>query len=165
MTSSMRSAVDDEDAMHIMSDRLGHDMSRYPLDGPVPELPRSERIQGYSDVLLARARRAGHTLRDLYNLFAAARGHAVVCGSPGQIADMMAEWFQRRACDGFVLLPACFPAALDDFVDAVVPLLRARGLFRTEYDGTTLRSHLGLPVPENRYRVGGTSGIEDLAPG
>ena len=152
--------VDDAAAMHLMSDRLGHDMSRYPLDGPVPELPRSEHIQGYSDVHIARARRAGHTLRDLYNLFAAARGHAVACGAPQQIADMMEEWFRSRACDGFVLLPAYFPAGLDEFVDEVVPILRARGLFRTEYEGSTLRSHLDLPVPDNRYSVGHGSDIE-----
>ena len=151
--------VDDEGAMRVMTDRLGHDMSRYPLDAPVPDLPRSDRIQGYSEVLVTRARRAGHTLRDLYNLFAAARGHAVVCGSPEQIAGMMEEWFRTRACDGFILLPAYFPAGLDEFVDAVVPLLQARGVFRSEYEGPTLRSHLGLPVPENRYRARGRSGI------
>ena len=129
--------VDDAAAMHIMSDRLGHDMSRYSLDAPIPELPRSKHIHGYSDVHIARARRAGHTLRDLYNLFAAARGHAVACGAPEQIADTMEEWFRSRACDGFVLLPAYFPAGLDEFVDEVVPILQARGLFRTEYEGST----------------------------
>ena len=72
---------------------------------------------------------------------------------------MMEKWFRSRACDGFVLLPAYFPAGLDEFVDEVVPILRARGVFRTEYEGTTLRSHLGLPVPENRYSAGRSSGI------
>ena len=143
--------IDDESAMSTMSNRLGHDMSRYPLDGPVPALPRSERIQGYSDVLIARARRAGHTLRDLYNLFAVARGYAMACGGPEQVADTMEEWFRARACDGFVLVPAHFPEGLDDFIDAVVPVLQARGLFRTEYRGCTLREHFGLPVPANRH--------------
>ncbi len=152
--------VDDSAAMHLMSDRLGYDMSRFSLDAPVPDLPRSEHIHGYVDVHIARARRAGHTLRDLYNLFAAARGHAVFCGTPEQTADMMEEWFRGRACDGFVLLPAYFPAGLDEFVDEVVPILQQRGLFRTEYEGATLRSHLGLPVPANRYSARQSSGIE-----
>ena len=143
--------VDDESAMRTMSDRLGRDMSRFPLDGPVPDLPRSERIQGYSDVLVTRARRAGHTLRDLYHLFAVARGYAMACGSPEQVADMMEEWFRGRACDGFILVPAHFPEAFDDFVRDVVPLLQARGLLRAGYGGRTLREHLGLPVPENRH--------------
>lgn len=150
--------VDDSAAMHLMSDRLGYDMSRYSLDEPVPDLPRSEHIHGYVDVHIARARKAGQTLRDLYNLFAAARGHAVVSGAPEQVADMMEEWFRARACDGFVLLPAYFPAGLDEFVDEVVPILQKRGLFRTEYEGTTLRSQLGLPVPENRYSAQRGSG-------
>ena len=152
--------VDDAAAMHLMSDRLGYDMSRYSLDAPVPDLPRSRHIHGYIDVHIARARKAGHTLRDLYNLFAAARGHAVVCGAPEQIADMMEEWFRSRACDGFVLLPAYFPAGLDEFVDQIIPILQARGLFRTEYEGATLRSHLDLPVPANRYTVKRDIGIE-----
>ena len=121
--------VDDSAAMHLMSDRLGYDMSRYSLDEPVPDLPRSEHIHGYVDVHIARAREAGQTLRDLYNLFAAARGHAVFCGTPEQTADMMEEWFRGGACDGFVLLPAYFPAGLDEFVDEVVPILqRARAV-------------------------------------
>lgn len=143
--------VDDQSAMRTMSERLGHDMSRFPLDGPVPDLPRSESVQGYSDVLVTRARRAGHTLRDLYHLFAVARGYAMACGNPEQVADMMEEWFRGGACDGFILVPAHFPEAFDDFVHSVVPLLQARGLFRSEYRGRTLRAHLGLPVPENRH--------------
>ena len=80
-----------------------------------------------------------------------ARGYAMACGGPEQVADTMEEWFRARACDGFVLVPAHFPEGLDDFIDAVVPVLQARGLFRTEYRGCTLREHFGLPVPANRH--------------
>jgi alkanesulfonate monooxygenase SsuD/methylene tetrahydromethanopterin reductase-like flavin-dependent oxidoreductase (luciferase family) len=85
------------------------------------------------------------TLRDLYNLTAAARGHWVLCGTPKRIADTLEEWFVEEAADGFNVLPPYFPGALADFVDLVVPELQARGLFRREYEGTTLRDHFGLP--------------------
>jgi alkanesulfonate monooxygenase SsuD/methylene tetrahydromethanopterin reductase-like flavin-dependent oxidoreductase (luciferase family) len=85
------------------------------------------------------------TLRDLYNLTAAARGHWVLCGTPKCIADTLEEWFVEEAADGFNVLPPYFPGALIDFVDLVVPELQARGLFRREYEGTTLRGHFGLP--------------------
>ena len=84
------------------------------------------------------------TLRDLYNLTAAARGHWVLCGTPQAIADTLEEWFVEGAADGFNILPPYFPGAFDDFVDLVVPELQRRGLFRRDYEGTTLRDHLGL---------------------
>ena len=87
------------------------------------------------------------TLRDLYNLTAAARGHWVLCGTPTRIADTLERWFVEGAADGFNVLPPYFPGALTDFVDLVVPELQARGLFRREYEGTTLRDHFGLARP------------------
>ena len=148
---ALASYVDEHSALRTMSDRIGHDLSGYPLDGPIPDLPLAEHIQGYARMMLTAQYRDNHTLRDLYNLFAVSRGYAVCCGSPEQVADTMQDWFRRQACDGFILVPAHFPEALDDFVDAVVPILQARGLFRRDYEGETLRSHLGLPMPENRY--------------
>ena len=96
-------------------------------------------------MLYETARRENMTLRDLYNLTAAARGHWVLCGTPKRIADTLEEWFVEEAADGFNVLPPYFPGALADFVDLVVPELQARGLFRREYEGTTLRDHFGLP--------------------
>ena len=91
------------------------------------------------------------TLRDLYNLTAAARGHWVLCGSPKTIADALEEWFVSGRADGFMIQPAYFPGGFDDFVEQVVPMLQQRGLFRTEYRGKTLRDHLGVPRPANRF--------------
>jgi alkanesulfonate monooxygenase len=71
----------------------------------------------------------------------------VIYGTPKKIADTMEEWFTGALADGFVVMPAYFPAAFDDFVDNVVPELQRRGLYRKEYEGTTLRSHLGLERP------------------
>jgi len=98
------------------------------------------------------------TLRDLYNLTAAARGHWVICGTPTKIADILEEWFVERAADGYNVLPAHFPGAFADFVDLVVPELQRRGLFRHDYEGTTLRDHFGLarvPAPVRRRQAVG----------
>jgi len=138
--------------------RIGYDVSGYPLDGPVPPPPPSEGGQTFHRVLYEMARRQNMTLRDLYNLTAAARGHWVVCGTPAQVADTLEEWFTSGAADGFNILPPYFPGAFADFVDLVVPELQRRGLFRRAYRGTTLRDHLGLPrvlaPAERREAVG-----------
>ena len=129
-------------ALTLVSHRIGHDISGYPLDGPIPELPPSNNSQSFARTLLDLARREKMTLRDLYNITAAARGHWVICGTPKRIADTLEEWFLAGLADGFMILPAYFPGAFDDFVDLVVPELQRRGLFRTEYAGSTLRDHL-----------------------
>jgi alkanesulfonate monooxygenase SsuD/methylene tetrahydromethanopterin reductase-like flavin-dependent oxidoreductase (luciferase family) len=95
-------------------------------------------------VLYETALREKMTLSDLYNLTAAARGHWVLCGTPQSIADSLEEWFIGKAADGFNILPPYFPGAFADFVDLVVPELQRRGLFRRDYQGRTLRDHLGL---------------------
>ena len=97
------------------------------------------------------ARRENLTIRQIALRVAGARGKAVVRGSPQQIADIMEEWFVNEACDGFNIMPPYLPGALNDFVDLVVPELQRRGLFRTEYEGKTLRENLGLPRPESRH--------------
>jgi FMN-dependent oxidoreductase (nitrilotriacetate monooxygenase family) len=135
-------------AVALVSERLGHDISGYPLDGPIPDFPeKTERGQAFSTTLLEKARREKMTLRDLYNLTAAARGHWVLAGSPKRIAVSLEEWLVGGMADGFMIQPAYFPAAFDEFVDKVVPELQRRGLFRREYGGRTLRDHLGVRRP------------------
>ncbi|MGE3148475.1 MAG: LLM class flavin-dependent oxidoreductase [Pseudorhodoplanes sp.] len=150
--------VDSKSALKTMTERYGHDMSQFPLDGPIPDLPLSEKVQSYVKAAFAKARRENQTLRDLYNNIALARGYVVSCGSVKTVADTMEEWFSEEACDGFILMPAHFPEAFDDFIDMVIPELRRRGLFRTEYAGKTLRENLGLPVPPNRYTLAKEAG-------
>jgi alkanesulfonate monooxygenase SsuD/methylene tetrahydromethanopterin reductase-like flavin-dependent oxidoreductase (luciferase family) len=72
-------------------------------------------------------------------------------GTPEQVADDLESWFVNRAADGFNYMPPTIPDQLEVFVDQVVPILRERGLFRREYEGTTLREHYGLEVPPNQY--------------
>ncbi|WP_149536769.1 LLM class flavin-dependent oxidoreductase [Siccirubricoccus phaeus] len=146
--------LDAENALALVSARIGHDLSGYPLDGPVPELPPTDMSHAFAQTLMSAARRDNMTLRDLYNLVAAARGHWVIYGSPTRIADIMEEWFLTGAADGFVVLPPWFPGQFDAFVDQVIPILQQRGLYRTAYEGTTLRENLGLPRPGSHRGVG-----------
>ncbi len=142
--SRLQSWLTPTNAAVLVSGRIGYDVSGHPLDGPVPPPPPDGSSRTFSRVLYETARRENMTLRDLYNLTAAARGHWVICGTPRRIADILEEWFIEEAADGFNILPPYFPGAFAEFVDMVVPELQRRGLYRREYQGTTLRDHLGL---------------------
>jgi FMN-dependent oxidoreductase (nitrilotriacetate monooxygenase family) len=144
----LTSFIDEKIAMGTISSRFGHDMSKYPLDGPLPDLPKSELSQSYSRVMFSRARRENLTWRQVYNLMAVGRGFIIPCGSPDEVADVMEEWFRKEACDGFIVTPSDFPTGFNTFTDLVIPTLQKRGIFRTEYQGSTLREHLGLPRPQ-----------------
>ena len=143
----LQSYLDSTEGLAMLSQRLGTDMAAYSLDGPVPDLPLPQTSHGFARVMLAKARRENMSLRDLYNLTAAARGHWVLCGSPRTIADTLEKWFVARAADGFNIMPAWFPGGFDDFVDLVVPELQRRGVYRKAYSGVTLREHFGLRKP------------------
>ncbi len=140
-------------AREILSMVLGHvDLSSYPLDGPMPQnLPMSNASQSSFQNVMDIAQKENLTLKEVALRVAGARGKAVVKGSPKDIADQMEEWFREKGCDGFNLMPPFLPGGLDDFVELVLPELRRRGLFRTEYTGRTLREHLGLKRPKSRY--------------
>ena len=147
----LQSFVSGSNAIAILSDRFGQDMSAYDLDGPIPDIALPDSYHSFARVMLAKARRENMTLRDLYNLTAAARGHWVLCGSAENIADTLQQWFDGYAADGFNVMPPYFHEGFEDFVDLVVPILQERGLFRADYAGTTLRHHLGLTRPKNWY--------------
>lgn len=91
------------------------------------------------------------SIRQFYEFVASARGHWTLIGTPEQIVDQLQLWFENEAADGFNVLPPSTPAGLDDFVEFIVPELQRRGLFRTVYEGKTLRENLGLKRPENQY--------------
>ena len=90
------------------------------------------------------------TVRQLLGRLAAGGGHCTMVGTPEQIADQMAHWWRNGGADGFNLMPPALPRDIDDFVDHVVPVLQQRGLFRRDYEGHTLRDHLGLARPPGR---------------
>ena len=130
----------------------GEDLARWDLDAPPPYIPTPPKgINSRAHVVLELARREKFTVRQLYEYLAGARGHWVVVGTPQTIADRMQEWFENGAADGFNVMPPVLPQSLDEFVDLVVPELQRRGLFRTAYEGTTLRENLGLQRPPSRY--------------
>ena len=126
------------------------DLSGYPLDGPVPlDALGVQELRSISAQLVERVKRDRPTIRQLY-LQSGITGSARI-GTPSDIADIMQEWFEAGACDGFNITPATLPGGGEDFVAMVVPELQRRGVFRTEYEGGTLRENLGLRPVVNRY--------------
>ncbi len=126
------------------------DLSGYPVDGPVPE-PVNARVRSIAYNMWNLAQRENMTIRQLYQKKAAGSGGLLLMGSPQDIADSMEEWIAEEAADGFNLTPTHLPHGINDFVELVVPELQRRGVFRTEYEGTTLRENLGLPPNVNRH--------------
>ena len=126
------------------------------LDRQLPaDLPAEDEIEGAKSrytLIVDLARREGLTARELIGRLGGGRGHRTVAGTPEQIADAIEEWFRAGAADGFNIMPPSLPGGLDDFVDTVVPILTRRGLFRHDYETTTLRGHYGLPTPGQRDR-------------
>ena len=133
----------------------GADLSSYDLDGPFPreviddsgERGVGSRFQVVLDII----DREQPTIRQLLHRLAGARGHRVVAGTPEYVADEMQRWHETGAADGFNVMPPWLTGGFDVFVEEVVPILRRRGLFRTEYDGSTLREHYGLDRPASQY--------------
>ena len=134
-------------ALRVLSDRMGQDLTPFPLDAPVPELPPSGMMRGHAEALANLARTHGMTLRELRDYASTSMGHRLLLGTPEQVADGLEEWFVSGAADGFNIMPPWCPGALDDFANEVVPILQKRGLFRREYEGKTLRENLGIPRP------------------
>jgi N-acetyl-S-(2-succino)cysteine monooxygenase len=130
-----------------------HDLDKLPLDGPVPEMPDTNGPLSRQRLMLEQAKRDKLTFWQLCLANAGPRGHVLSIGTPSQVADEMEHWFRDGAADGFNVMPAFLPGSLKDFVDLVIPELQRRGLFRTEYEATTLRGNLGLPKPVHRHHA------------
>jgi FMN-dependent oxidoreductase (nitrilotriacetate monooxygenase family) len=129
---------------------LGFDVSGYDPDGPLPEIPETNTGRTQRERMVNLARDRGLTIRELAQQAGSYSGFAFV-GTPASIADEMQEWLETAASDGFNLQFSWLPGGLDDVVDRLVPELQRRGLFRHEYEGRTLRDHLGLHRPANRF--------------
>jgi len=132
----------------------GADLSQVPMDGPLPDdikpNDKSGTLSGFEN-WVALARREDLTIRELANRAVHSRGKGMIKGTPEHIVDHMQEWFDGGACDGFNIMPPYLPGGMKDFVELIVPELQRRGLLRCEYEGVTLRDHLGLARRENRY--------------
>jgi FMN-dependent oxidoreductase (nitrilotriacetate monooxygenase family) len=141
-------------ALAQLSNMLNLNLFEYPLDAHLPELPGEDSVETHQSrykLVVDLARRDNLTIRQLLGRLGGGRGHRVVVGTPGQIADQIELWFRSGAADGFNVMPPYLPGGLVDFVEQVVPDLQRRGLFRTEYTGRTLREHYGLPRPASQY--------------
>ncbi|MGO4717012.1 LLM class flavin-dependent oxidoreductase [Bradyrhizobium sp. 2TAF24] len=133
-----------------LSIALGHDASGFDPDGPLPEIPETNASQSGRARVVEAARRDNLTVRQLARRLGGYSGLKFI-GTPKTIADQMEEWLVSEASDGFNIMFPYLPEGLDDFVNRVVPELQRRGIFRREYEGATLREHLGLPRPKNRF--------------
>ena len=142
--------VHHDSGMASLSIALGTDASKFDLDAPLPDIPETNASQSGRQRVIDRARRGNLTVRQLAQSLGA-YGGLVMAGTPATIADKMEEYFHARGCDGFNIMFPYVPQGLDEFVDRVVPELQRRGVFRREYEGTTLRDHLGLPRPANPF--------------
>jgi len=144
------SLVDYANAIGSLSIALGHDASKFDPDGPLPDIPESNASKSGRERAIALARSENLTVRQLAQRLGGFSGLAMV-GTPKMIADEMQKWLEAEASDGFTVMFPYLPGGLEDFVNRVVPELQNRGLFRRDYEGTTLRDHLGLPRPKNRF--------------
>ncbi|MEY2935354.1 MAG: hypothetical protein RL033_6103 [Pseudomonadota bacterium] len=123
------------------------------LDKELPDLPSEDQIESQKSrytLIVNLARRERLTVRQLLGRLGGGRGHRTFAGTPEQVADAIQHWWENGAADGFNIMPPVLPSGLTAFVDHVVPLLQRRGIFRTEYEGKTLRDNYGLARPENR---------------
>lgn len=137
----------------MLGEFLEADLHGLPLDEQIPahaipENPRGSKAM-FEEVLSFV--RQGKTLGELIRLYGEKHTGNGLTGTPEMIADFMEEWFTERAADGFIVMAPALPSGLEDFTRLVVPELRRRGLFREQYEGTTLREHLGIPTPVNRH--------------
>nr|BFE78567.1 hypothetical protein GCM10020093_011680 [Planobispora longispora] len=139
-----------------LSTMVGIELTHDELDRPLPDISvETEGAQSRRKLVVDLARRENLTVRQLLGRLAGGRGHRVVAGTPERIADEIQVWFENGAADGFNIMPPVLPGGLADFVDHVVPELQIRGLFRTEYEGRTLRGNYGLARPASRHaRIG-----------
>jgi len=144
------SLVNYANSIASLSIALGHDASKFDADRPLPDIPESNASKSGRERAIALAKKENLTVRQLAQRLGGYSGLAMV-GTPKTIADEMEEWLETQASDGFTVMFPYLPGGLDDFCQKVVPELQRRGLFRREYEGKTLREHLGLPRPENRF--------------
>jgi FMN-dependent oxidoreductase (nitrilotriacetate monooxygenase family) len=144
------SLVHPDSGMAALSIALGTDARAFDLDAPLPDIPETNQSQSGRQRVLERARRENLTVRQLAVALGGYGGLSFT-GSAKTIADEMQHWLESDACDGFNIMFPTIPGGVEDFVRWVVPELQRRGIFRKEYAGTTLREHLGLPRPGNKF--------------
>jgi FMN-dependent oxidoreductase (nitrilotriacetate monooxygenase family) len=138
----MNDLVDPRLGLAVMSGHLGIDFSSYDMNARIDELELDVAVKGSFDVIVQGTRAEGLTLGEAARRFGISELTPQIVGSPTSVADQLQDLFEAGACDGFIITPTVFPGSFEQFVRAVVPELQRRGIFRTEYAGTTLRENL-----------------------
>lgn len=157
MVQELNDSTDPEIGRRTLSSRFGgHDFSHLQLDEPLtlddfPDPATVEASRSRAEMVTGLVRSESVTLRQLLVRLASARGHFTIAGTPEQVADLIKDWYQDGAADGFNVMPPLFPTMLDAFADQVIPILQQRGLFRSAYEGRTLREHYGLKRPVGKF--------------
>ena len=140
-----------EIGLDYLSEHFGFDLSGEDVNAPIPEkyyvVDETDPQIGPKIVNDLIQRNGLKTLKDLYEFIGGGRRHLEIIGSAQQVADVLEKWLVLEAADGFNILPPIFPDDLEDITNLLIPELQRRGLFRTEYEGTTLRDNLGLKKP------------------
>jgi FMN-dependent oxidoreductase (nitrilotriacetate monooxygenase family) len=144
-----------EYALRQLAETLRVPLGDLDLDRELPaDLPGEDEIEGAKSrytLIVTLARRERLTVRQLIGRLGGGRGHRTFAGTPEQVADAIVHWWREGAADGFNIMPPVLPSGLEAFVDHVVPILQRRGVFRTEYEGKTLRDNYGLARPANQF--------------
>lgn len=155
-TSARRKEEELDELLHpavgvwMLSEQLKFRLYEFPIEAKLPTAAIRASGNDFTPrvmSLLDKADAEDLTIRECGRMVAASRSHGSIVGTPEQIVEHIVTWFEAGAADGFNIMPAYFPSELDLFVDEVIPILQRRGLFRTAYEGTTLRDHLALARP------------------
>ncbi len=144
------SLIHPEAGLSALSKLMEVDLMSSDIEKPFASLDIAGLTQTRALGVVETARKEGLSIREVYERLVVSKGHRQIVGTASDIADIMQEWFEASACDGFNLMPPMMPNGLDDFVELVIPELQRRGIFRQSYRGNTLRDHLGLPRPAGR---------------
>ncbi|WP_028984065.1 LLM class flavin-dependent oxidoreductase [Sporolactobacillus terrae] len=146
-----------EQALKFLSGYVGNvDLTRYSLDTKASEVAWKpvDSIQSDFETIQKIIQEEDLTVGELYQRVSNVASDRSFVGTPEKVANTIEKWFTEKAADGFIFIPPVLPNSLTDFVEQVVPILQERGLYRTEYEGATLRENLGLSFAENRYTLG-----------
>lgn len=150
----LQKLIDPYQSLKFVSGYMGNvDFSKYSLDTPAKEVkfPKVNSIQSQFNEMKKIIEKEDLKVGDLYTRFFGAARKDGFIGTPTQVANEMEKWFTEKATDGFMLQFPLLPRDLEDFVELVVPILQEKGIFRLDYEGDTLRDHLGLKKPENHF--------------
>lgn len=143
----LQALIPDRLGVALLSKLLSADLSAHDVNGPLPEIEGEVRgIGSFRSMIIEMAKREKLSIRETYQRVLPARGHVLMKGSAAEIAEQMQDWYESKACDGFNLVASHLPGGLEAIVEHLIPELQRRNLFRKEYEGTTLREHLGVPL-------------------